>query len=31
MKARRIGYASVSKKDQTLERQIKFLIEAGVI
>lgn len=30
MKARKMGYARVSTKDQTLERQIKLLIEAGV-
>lgn len=30
MKNRRLGYARVSTKDQTLERQIKILMEAGV-
>ena len=30
MKKRRLGYARVSTKDQTLERQIKVLVEAGV-
>lgn len=30
MKGRRLGYARVSTKDQTLERQIKILAEAGV-
>lgn len=30
MKARRIGYARVSSKEQILDRQIKMLYEAGI-